>query len=506
MTPHPKEQSLALRSPQSEPPLMAGQPVALPSAAIDAASPIPTEHPSSSAGERPKIIFQPAVAGEDSKGRAVLRPNVVVTDIGTIKPALPSANLPSLKGARPAPVRLAQNVAPAPLPPQPEAPMPPPQQPVHIHNHSAPPTESMPMEMPFYDETVQGDEFAPDGYVPTAIATDDGLVSSDGCQGCGDPFCNDCGSCGDDCGPCCNDCGDHRFHGRCGPLGRAIDCLHGPPCYDGSLGAERVMHAPFFIDTTQPLKNCRVRFDFAWDEEFPDRAEYFWKKTGNGGPANSPSVDYQDIRFFIERGTDRFSVGTEIPIRVVSPDYQGSVAGLADMNVTTKAVLLDGRKWQLTQLFRSYFPTGSFKSGRGNGHTSLEPGFAYRYKWSDVTYVHGDLKYWFPLGGDPLHAGEVLNYGLGLSRVAIDRDCFAVIPTFEAVAWTVLDGDETPFGSTKPVSVDNMNIVNLCPGVRFVWENGNDCGTRELGISTGVAVSEHHWYESIFRVDLRWSF
>jgi hypothetical protein len=51
-----------------------------------------------------------------------------------------------------------------------------------------------------------------------------------------------------------------------------------------------------------------------------------------------------------------------------------------------------------------------------------------------------------------------------------------------------------------------MSIVNFCPGVRFVWENGNDCGTRELGISSGLALSDDHWYETILRIDLRWSF
>jgi hypothetical protein len=211
----------------------------------------------------------------------------------------------------------------------------------------------------------------------------------------------------------------------------------------------------------------------------------------------------------IERGTPKFSVATELPLRIVDPELRQNTAGLGDMSVATKAVLLDGRKWQLSQLFRTYFPTGSSKRGTGNGHFSFEPGVAYRYKYSDITYFHGDLKYWFPVGADPLYGGQFLNYGIGVSHVAVDRDSFAVIPTLELVAWTVLDGQQTPPGTiTEPQGeeVDNMSIVNLAPGVRFVWENGNDCGTRELGISAGVAVSENQWYDSILRVDLRWSF
>jgi hypothetical protein len=539
VAPQRKDRSVVQRSQQSAQTPSARQPVALPSTAVDEASPIQSQAMPDSAGDRPKIIFQPAVAGQDSKGRAVLRPSVVITDLGDIKPALPSADLPSLRDSQPAPVRLAQNTAPMPLPPQPTVPLPPPQQPVHIHTDSARPPESMPMEMPFYDGAMQEDEIAPggyappDGYFPEAIATDDGCMPPDCCSECGDPFCNNCGPPGS----------MHGCQGRLGPLGRVIDCLNGPPCYDGALGAERVMYAPFFIDTTQPLKNCRVRFDFAWDHEFPDRAEYFWAKmnldtlpvssSGGRGPTDpgdasasilprsraEQSVDYQDLRFYIERGTKRFSVGTDIPIRLVDPDTYHATSGMGDMDVVTKTVLLDGRRWQMTQLFRSYFPTGSPKKGVGNGHVSLEPGLAYRYKWSDITYFHGDLKYWFPLGGHPTHAGEVLQYGFGLSHVLHENDCFAIIPTLELVRWSIFDGDQTspiPIDTGEqdeeevPVflseTVDGMDITNLYFGTRFVWDKGNDCGTRECGISTGFTLTDHHWYESILRVELRWSF
>jgi hypothetical protein len=368
---------------------------------------------------------------------------------------------------------------------------------------------------PFVEEVILPGEELPAGpMIEREWAPPESVMAYDGSAGCGDTV-------GGDWMPPAF--GPHGRPG--GPLERAIhglvNCVYGPPCYEGSLGVERVMHAPFFIDTTQPMKNCRVRFDFAWNEEFPDRAEYFWAKSpGPPGPINGArpdegevSVDYQDIRFYIERGSDTFSVATEIPIRMVDPVINNNVAGLGDINVTTKAVLLDGRKWQLAQIFRSYFPTGSPIAGLGNGHTSLEPGVAYRYKFSDVTYLHGDLKFWFPLGGDPNQAGEILNYGIGFSHVAVDGDYFAVIPTLEFIAWTVLDGDQTlpgasPIMGAPPITerVDNLTIVNIAPGVRFVWENGNDCGTRELGISSGIAVSDAHWYESIVRVDLRWSF
>jgi hypothetical protein len=295
------------------------------------------------------------------------------------------------------------------------------------------------------------------------------------------------------------------------------------------------------------MKNCRVQFDAAWDHEFPDRAEYFWAKmnlltdppftSGGRGPtdrgnleANPPiapqsraerSVDYQDLRFYIERGTPQFSVGTDIPIRLVDPDIYHATSGLGDMNVVTKTVILDGRRWQMTQLFRSYFPTGDPRKGVGNGHVSLEPGVAYRYKWSDITYFHGDLKYWFPLGGHPTHSGEILQYGFALSHVLHENDYVAIIPTLEYVGWSIFDGDQT---STIPIpvdedgedvdeipvfpsqSVDGMNIANVYFGTRVVLDKENDCGTRECGISTGFTITDNHWYDSILRVEFRWSF
>jgi hypothetical protein len=176
------------------------------------------------------------------------------------------------------------------------------------------------------------------------------------------------------------------------------------------------------------------------------------------------------------------------------------------MNVVTKTVLLDGREWQLTQLFRSYFPTGSASRGTGNGHVSLEPGIALRYKWSPVTYFHGDLKYWFPLGADPDHSGPVLNYGFGISHVAYDSDEFAILPTLELLGWTVLDGRQSLPTGGLPQEVDSFGILNLHPGVRFVWDRENDWGRIDLGIGSGFSLTSDHWYSSVFRIDLRCSY
>ena len=282
-----------------------------------------------------------------------------------------------------------------------------------------------------------------------------------------------------------------------------LECLSSP---DVGVGQERLIHAPFQIDTTQPLNNYRVRFDFAYDHTFPDRAEYFWAKIAGRGPEEKEqSVDYQDIRFLFELGGPKFSAATEIPIRILDPIGNANTAGLGDVNLTTKLVLVDGSSWQITQMFRTYFNTGLAARGLGTGHISLEPGVLFRYRWNDRTFLHSDLKFWFPIAGDPEYSGPVLGYGFGVSRLLLDTDTFAVIPVLELVNWTVLDGKKTaPDGGA--LSVDGDQICNIHPGLRVVWDTGGDLGLVEFGIAGGLSPTKQRWYDSLLRVDLRCSY
>ncbi len=281
------------------------------------------------------------------------------------------------------------------------------------------------------------------------------------------------------------------------------------PCNQAGLGGERVMNAISFVETSQPLTNFRIRLDAARDYQSPDRSEYFWAKINGGGPSGlggETSVDYQDIRMMLEVGSDKFSVATDLPIRILEPTVYANTSGFADMNVTTKTVFLDGDEWQLANTFRIYIPTGNKGKGLGTGHASLEPGFAWRYKWSRVTYIHGDLKFWIPLGADDAHAGEVLSYGVAMSHVWRETDSWAIMPTIEFVGHSFLDGQKTlpgPLGLTE--FVDPEGIFSIHPGVRYVWDKGSDCGIQEFGIFSGIGVSSDTLYENLLRAELRWS-
>ena len=277
---------------------------------------------------------------------------------------------------------------------------------------------------------------------------------------------------------------------------------------DVGVGVERLPFALFEIDASQPSNNFRLRFESARDWEFADRVEYFWSRIGKKGPEFTnpltfePSVDYQDIRLSFEVGGSKFSATTELPLRFIDPTILSNTGGMGDMAITTKTVMIDGDSLQLTQVLRNQLATGSAKRGLGNGHVSMEPGFVASYKWSDRTLIHNELKLWFPIGGEPGFSGPVLRYGMGFANVLYDSDTFAILPTFELVGWSILTGQKS-VGLPNPQSIDGENIINLYPGLRIVRDNGR---LFELGINGGFSVTERHWYRSVLRLDLRWTF
>jgi len=284
--------------------------------------------------------------------------------------------------------------------------------------------------------------------------------------------------------------------------------FHGLLCEEcaSGIGRERVMHAPFEIDTTQPFGNFAVKTLMYTGQQLPDRAEFFWSRAGGRGPALPETlVNFQEVRLKLELGKGKFSTTTEVPFRWVDPERNRNHSGLGDLTTATKTVLLDGESWQITQFFKTYFNTGSPSMGLGTGHISLEPGFLFRYRWSESTYLHSEVKYLFPLGADPLFAGEVLRYGLGISHLWLENDEIAILPTFEFVGWSISGGQATnPLG--VPIQTDGTHIFNVYPGLRIVHDTNSDLGLLEIGVRGGFPVSPHRWQDGSVGVELRWSF
>ena len=276
------------------------------------------------------------------------------------------------------------------------------------------------------------------------------------------------------------------------------------------VGYQRLSLALFEMDTAVPNKALRFRFASAYDHEFPDRAEYFWAKAPDGIGLSSPfvetAVDYQEFRIQMETGGERASVITELPIRSLDPEFNSNTTGLGDMSIAAKTVLKQGDCWTLSQIFRTYLKTGAVTHGLSSGHVSLEPGLLFTKRHGRRLQLHSELKYWFPIAGDPDHSGQILRYGLGVSSIFRESDCFAIIPTLEVVGFTVLDGRKTganAFGLPDVVEVDGESIVNLYPGIWFVRERKSPI---EFGLSSGLSITNERFFRSLLRADLRIAF
>ncbi len=253
------------------------------------------------------------------------------------------------------------------------------------------------------------------------------------------------------------------------------------PCPGTGLGQERLAYALFDLDSAQPFNNFRVRTQVARRMHLPDRAEYFWQRTvDRRGPALGESLmDYQQLNMRMETGSKKFSTAFEVPLRATNPELNANHAGLGDMNLAVKTVLLDGEQWLFAQQFTTYFPTGSPTMGLGRGKVALEPGLLVRNRWNDRTWIHGQLKFWFPLGADPQHGGQVLNIATGFNRVLWETDTRALIPSLEFSTFTVLNGLARD-NSQLLRRVDGDSMLYITPGMHYSMDRKGDWGSSNL--------------------------
>ena len=50
------------------------------------------------------------------------------------------------------------------------------------------------------------------------------------------------------------------------------------------------------------------------------------------------------------------------------------------------------------------------------------------------------------------------------------------------------------------------HVMMLYPGVRIARDRGSDLGLFEWGMSAGLPITGPRFYDSIFRLDVRWAF
>src|SRR5262245_6452199 len=107
-----------------------------------------------------------------------------------------------------------------------------------------------------------------------------------------------------------------------------------------------------YIDSAIPVSQFRMRYDSAYNNNRPDRAEFFYPKCGcfkisgldpnaDGPPLPEKKVDYQELRSYLEFAPiPQFSAFVEVPVRWINPDQNQNDVGLGDVMFGAKYAFL----------------------------------------------------------------------------------------------------------------------------------------------------------------------
>jgi hypothetical protein len=281
-----------------------------------------------------------------------------------------------------------------------------------------------------------------------------------------------------------------------------------------------------YLDSAIPMNMLRIRYDAAYDNNRPDRAEFFYPKCGcfatlpptnpnydpraPGPPKAETNVDYQELTSYLEYApVERFSAFIEVPVRFINPTENENQTGIGDINFGAKfAFLYDPGRVATVQL-RFFAPSGDGFFGLGTDHWTVEPSFLYYRKLTDKLTLEAELSDYIPFGGEPDgFAGNVLRYGVGISYLAYQGRLLRVTPVLETVGWTVLSGKELASdGSVLNASGDE--IVNLKLGARIGCgeaAGGGVLNQSDIYIGYGRALTGDVWYKDIVRFELRLRF
>jgi hypothetical protein len=272
----------------------------------------------------------------------------------------------------------------------------------------------------------------------------------------------------------------------------------GPTVSNSSVG---------YIDSAIIANQLRLRFDAAYDDIRPSRAEFFYaqgRPLGPGVPLPERRVDFQDLSTYLElAGGQRWSGFVEAPVRFLNPEVNANTAGLADMNAGFKLALVQSCDTVATFQLRTYLPTGAASRGLGTHHVSLEPALLLNQRLAGSWLLEAELRYWAPIGGSDF-AGDVIRYGLGLSYGDRRPDDFWFTPVVELVGWTVLSGKEQIVPPAAPFTVLDAagdTIVNAKFGLRAGLGHRAD-----FYAGYGRALTGSTWYKDILRLEFRLSF
>jgi hypothetical protein len=272
-----------------------------------------------------------------------------------------------------------------------------------------------------------------------------------------------------------------------------------------------------YIDGALPVTGIRVRADAAYGNNRPDRAEFFYAKSGNlntrdaNGPALAEkNVDYQTLATYLEaRVVPRFSVFAEIPVRFLNPTLNANASGLSDVNFGFKfaPVLTDTRI--VTFQMRATAPSGDPGLGLGAANWRVEPGVLWQAQPADRLIFFGELLDSIPVSPASDFTGNVMTYGIGSSYILFSSPRVRVMPVGEFVGWTCLSGKEFAPDLNTPTQIKSARgdtIVNAKIGLRLGFGGVQYPGTpgrSSLYLGYGRALTGEVWYKDMMRLEYR---
>jgi len=292
-----------------------------------------------------------------------------------------------------------------------------------------------------------------------------------------------------------------------------------------ALGESTVALAvPGYIDNAIPMNRVRLRYDFASNNPFPDRGEFFYPKCGcftdpaaagrffdpnaKGPPQPETGVDSQDVEFMVEKTIGcRASVFVEAPFRFINPEQNSNENGFSDLRFGAKYAIIATNDTYLTAQIRIGVPTGDGRLGLGNELVSYEPALLLTKQLGCRSFLHGEVRGWIPTEGSDF-AADIMRYGIGYSYLAVDRCDFSVLPIGEVVAWQLLGGRKSNAAVGAPIDASGDVIVNAKIGVRFGFGDKVALGQHrsQLYVGYGHSLTGDRWYEEIVRVEYQYNF
>jgi hypothetical protein len=269
-----------------------------------------------------------------------------------------------------------------------------------------------------------------------------------------------------------------------------------------------------YIENAVPITTFRLRFDAAYNNNRPDRANFFYPKCGCfltpdslGPPLPETSVDYQELTPYFEFAiNDRFSVFADIPIRFLNPDQNANATGISDVSFGGKYAIVRNQRRVVSLWLRTIAPSGAFREGLGTANWWIEPGLLYLEQMSERWQVFGELRDQAFITRRTDFTGNVLRYGLGTSYIVADGCWGYAAPVGEVVGWTALGGQQLD-NLTQIESAQGDTIVNAKIGLRIGFGEpaiGQYFATRsDLYVGYGRALTGEVWYKDMFRVEYR---